>query len=81
MKQTLEYILNYFKGRTALFQDDEGNSEVGKMVSGEWKIFVIDGKQVVKLEIGIEDENGVHNTIFDVDSINIREIDKDGNLI
>lgn len=81
MKKTLEHILKYWKDRIAYFEDSEGNSDLGKMLSGEWKIVIINGKQVVKLELEIEDEEGIHKTLYDVDSLKIREVDSDGSII
>lgn len=81
MKKTLEHILKYWKDRTAYLEDSEGNSDLGKMLSGEWKIVIINGKQVVKLELEIEDEEGIHKTLYDVDSLKIREVDSDGSII
>lgn len=81
MKRNLELILQYWKSRRAYIDDREGNTALGKIISGEWKIVVQNKKQVVKLELEVEEENETNKILFDADSIRIREVDSDNNIL
>lgn len=81
MKRNLEFILLYWKERIAYIDDSEGNTDLGYIIGGEWKIVVEKGKQIVKLELEIKDEDGIHKTLYDANSIRIREVDSENNII
>lgn len=81
MKRNLELILKHWKSKRAYIDDREGNTALGKIIGGEWKIVVQNKKQVVKLELEVEEDSEVNKILFDVNSIRIREVDSENNII